>query len=320
MRLPLNTEHSMTAFDTPHFITTNGIRMAVYEQGSGKPLVLCHGFPELAYSWRHQIAPLADAGYHVLVPDQRGYGRTDKPSAVEAYDIVQLTGDLAGLLDHYGYRDAVFIGHDWGAIVVWAMALLHPQRVAGVINLSVPFMDRGTTEWVGFWEKMLGGDFYIVHFNRQPGVADAAFARNPKNLLRNLYRTGQWNSPAREMRPGMAMINLVDEANPPGQLMMSEAELDVFAKAFEKGGFTGPINWYRNFTRNWHTLAPIPQHVACPALMIHGRYDIVPASDRIKEFVPRVEVEMLDCGHWIQQEKPAETNRLMLNWLARNYR
>jgi pimeloyl-ACP methyl ester carboxylesterase len=309
----------MNVFDDPHFITTNGIRMAVYEQGAGKPIVLCHGFPELAFSWRHQMAPLANAGYHVLAPDQRGYGRTDKPEPVEAYDIVQLTGDLVGLLDHHGYRDAVFVGHDWGAIVVWNLALLHPDRVAGVINLSVPFMQRGATEWVGFWEKMLGGDFYIVHFNRQKGVADAAFARNPKNLLRNLYRTGQWNSPPRAPRPGMAMITLVDETNPPGQLLMSEAELDVFADAFSRGGFTAPINWYRNFTRNWHTLADVRQQVDCPALMIHGRYDMVQASPRLEENVPNVEVMTLDCGHWIQQEKPAETNTAMLRWLARNY-
>jgi len=310
----------MTAFDTPHFITTNGIRMAVYEQGAGRPLVLCHGFPELAFSWRHQMQPLADAGYHVLVPDQRGYGRTDKPAAVESYDLVQLTGDLVGLLDHYGYKDAVFVGHDWGAIVVWGMALLHPERVAGVINLSVPFLDRGTVEWVEFWEKALGDDFYIVHFNRRPGVADAAFARNPKNLLRHLYRTDQWNSPARKPRPGMAMINLVDDEGPAsGRLMMSEAELDVFASAFEKGGFTGPINWYRNFTRNWHTLASIPQLVTCPALMIHGRYDIVQASDRLQQFVPNVETHTLECGHWIQQEKPIETNRLIVDWLTRRY-
>ncbi len=309
----------MTAFDTPHTIDTNGIRMAVYETGAGKPLVLCHGFPELAYSWRHQLQPLADAGYHVLAPDQRGYGRTQRPEAVESYDIVQLTEDLCGLLDHYGYRDAVFVGHDWGAIVVWNMALLHPDRVAGVINLSVPFMERGTTEWVSFWEQLLGGDFYIVHFNRQPGVADAAFARDPKNLLRNLYRTGQWNAPPRTMRPGMAMINLVEDRNPPGELMMSEAELDVFANAFKASGFTGGINWYRNFTRNWHTLADVRQRVDCPALMIHGTYDIVPASERIKEFVPRVEVITLECGHWIQQEKPAETNAAILEWLSRNY-
>jgi pimeloyl-ACP methyl ester carboxylesterase len=312
----------MSAFDNPTFIQANGIRMAVYEQGAGKPIVLCHGFPELAFSWRHQMQPLADAGYHVMAPDQRGYGRTDKPKPVESYDIVQLTSDLVGLLDHYGYEKALFVGHDWGALVVWAMAVMHPNRVAGVINLSVPFLDRGTSEWVGIWEKLLGPDFYIVHFNRQPGVADAAFAKDPKNLLRNLYRTGQWNDPppTDEPRPGMAMVNLVEEKNPRGRLMMSEAELDVFAQAFTAGGFTGPINWYRNFTRNWKTLGDFPQKVACNALMIHGRYDMVQASDRLTQFVPNVEVETLPCGHWIQQEEPAETNRLMLNWLARNYK
>jgi len=282
--------------------------------------VLCHGFPELAFSWRHQMQPLADAGYHVLAPDQRGYGRTDKPKPVEAYDIVQLTGDLVGLLDHYGYEKALFVGHDWGALVVWAMSVMHPDRVAGVINLSVSYLDRGTAEWVGLWEKLRGDDFYIVHFNRKPGVADAAFAKDPKNLLRNLYRTEQWTSPPRETKPGMAMINLVEEQNPPGRLMMSEAELDVFAKAFSAGGFTGPINWYRNFTRNWTTLGNYPQKVTCPALMIHGRYDMVQPSDRLKQIAPNVEVEMLQCGHWIQQEKPNETNALMLGWLARNYR
>lgn len=309
----------MSAFDRPQLIDTNGIRMAVYTIGEGRPLVLCHGFPELAFSWRHQMEPLAKAGYRVLAPDQRGYGATDKPKAVTDYDIDHLTGDLVGLLDHYGYDDAVFVGHDWGAIVVWNMGLLHPDRVAGIINLSVPFMQRGEREWVELWESMLGGDFYIVHFNRQPGVADTAFASNPKNLLRNLYRTAFWNDPPRPVRPGMAMINLVDDQTAPGKLMMSEAELDVFARAFEQGGFTGPINWYRNFTRNWHRLADVPQRVEAPALMIHGRYDMVPASERLKDFVPNVEVETLDCGHWIQQERPAETNRLMIDWLARHY-
>jgi pimeloyl-ACP methyl ester carboxylesterase len=310
----------VSAFERPDYIQTNGIRMAVYGGGDGPPLVLCHGFPELAFSWRHQLDPLIKAGYRVLIPDQRGYGATDKPTAVTDYDIDHLTADLTGLLDHYGFERAVFIGHDWGAIVVWNMALLHPQRVAGVINLSVPFMQRGDREWVEFWESHLGSDFYIVHFNRQPGVADTAFARDPKNLLRNLYRTEFWHEPPRPPQPGMAMINLVDDERAPGRLMMSEQELDVFANAFSKGGFTGPINWYRNFTRNWHRLADVRQRVDVPALMIHGRYDMVRPFDRIQEFVPNVELATLDCGHWIQQERPAETNQLMIDWLARFYR
>ena len=158
--------------------------------------------------FRYQFKPLASAGYHVIVPNQRGYGHSSRPESVESYDIHQLTADLMGLLDHYGYEEALFVGHDWGAILVWNLAMLHPQRVSGVINLSVPFMKRGPTDWVGFWESHLGSDFYIVHFNRQPGVADAVFADNTENMLRNMYRTNQWNEPPADLGDGMLMINM----------------------------------------------------------------------------------------------------------------
>jgi pimeloyl-ACP methyl ester carboxylesterase len=265
------------------------------------------------------MGPLADAGYRVIAPDQRGYNTSDKPAAVDDYDITQLCADLAGLLDEAGQDQAIFVGHDWGAIIVWGMAMLHPERVAGVINLSVPFMARGDEEWVGLWEKLLGPDFYIVHFNRQPGVADAAFARDPGNLLRNLYRTGQWNETPRELPEGMAMMSLVDSVQPPGKLMMSEEELGVFTRAFETSGFTGPINYYRNFTRNWHTLGEVEERVSQPTLMIHGEHDMVQARPEMATYVPNVEVHTLDCGHWIQQERPSETNALMLDWLSRHY-
>jgi len=307
------------AFDAPTMIDTNGVTLEVFSAGEGKPIVLCHGWPEHAFSWRHQVKPLVDAGYHVIVPNQRGYGASDRPEPVEDYDINHLTGDLVGLLDHFGYDDAVFVGHDWGAIVVWNLAMLHPRRVRGVINLSVPFMERPETDWVTLWEQALGGDFYIVHFNRQPGVADAAFASNPRNLLRNLYRTEQWNEPPRPVQPGMPIINLVDATDPAGKPLMSDEELDVFVNAFESSGFTGGINWYRNFTRNWHILADVPQRVDQPALMIHGRFDIVPAFDRLTDYVPHAEVHTLECGHWIQQEQPEATNKLMLDWLSRVY-
>lgn len=307
------------AFDAPTMIDTNGVTLEVFSAGEGRPIVLCHGWPEHAFSWRHQVKPLVDAGYHVIVPNQRGYGASDRPEPVEDYDINHLTGDLVGLLDHFGYDDAVFVGHDWGAIVVWNLAMLHPQRVRGVINLSVPFMERPETDWVTLWEQALGGDFYIVHFNRQPGVADAAFASNPRNLLRNLYRTGQWNEPPRPVQPGMPIINLVDATDPAGEPLMSDEELDVFVNAFESSGFTGGINWYRNFTRNWHILADVPQQVEQPALMIHGSFDIVPAFDRLTDYVPNAEVHTLECGHWIQQEQPEATNQLMLDWLSRVY-
>ncbi len=306
-------------FPKPELIQLGDVSLETFVAGSGKPIVLCHGWPEHAYSWRHQIQPLVAAGYQVIAPNQRGYGSSSRPEAVTDSDIHHLTGDLAALLDHFGHNDALFVGHDWGAIVVWNMALLQPQRVSGVINLSVPFMQRGPSEWVGFWESQLGGDMYIVHFNRQPGVADAVFAENNERFLRNLYRTGQWADKPLDLGPGMAMINMAQTNENRGQLMMSEAELQVFVQAFAKSGYTGGINWYRNFTRNWETTADVEQVVRQPTLMIYGNYDMVPKSDNLQEFVPNLEVASLECGHWIQQEQPAATNQLILDWLPRHY-
>ena len=309
----------MPDFPQPEFVATNGIELEVFSAGAGRPVVLCHGWPELAYSWRHQLPALAGAGYRVLAPNQRGYGNSSRPGEVTAYDIVHLTGDLIGLLDHHGYDDALFVGHDWGAIVVWALAVLHPDRTAGVINLSVPFLDRGDREWTSVWEEFVGEDFYIVHFNRRPGVADAVFDSDPERFLGNLYRAGQWKEAERSLGPGMALINLARTGNPPGTSIMSESELQVFVEAFRHSGFTGGINWYRNFARNWEILGDYPQLVEQPALAIFGKHDMVPRSENLAEFVPGVETAELDCGHWIQQERPRETNALMLDWMARNY-
>ena len=235
-------------------IEANGIELEVFCAGAGRPIVLCHGWPEHAFSWRHQVPALAAAGYRVIVPNQRGYGRSSKPWVVVDYDMEHLTGDLIALLDHFGYEDALFVGHDWGALVVWALAVMHPQRVAGLINLSVPFLVRGKRDWVGSWEEQLGPDFYIVHFNRQPGVADAAFDADPERFLRNLYRTGHWRSPMPAAQPGMALIHLAQTDAPSGELMMSEAELAVFVTASGAPASPPGLNWYRNFTRNWEIL------------------------------------------------------------------
>ena len=305
-------------FPQAELIAVNGVELEVFSAGRGRPLMLCHGWPEHAFSWRHQIQPLVDAGYHVIAPNQRGYGHSTKPDAVSDYDIAHLTGDLAGLLDHFGYDDALFVGHDWGAIVVWNMAMMQRERVSGVVNLSVPFMQRGPKEWVGFWESHLGGDFYIVHFNRQPGVADAAFEANTEQFLRNMYRTEQWLEPAPNL-PGMSMIAMCTEPNMPGRLLMSEAELQVFIDAFNHAGFSGGINWYRNFTRNWEISGAYEQVIHQPTLMIYGQYDMVPPSPNLQEVVGNLTVHTLPCGHWIQQEQPEATNTLMLEWLAEYY-
>ena len=311
------------SFPKPKIIDVNGIQLEIFEAGEGKPLVLCHGWPEHAYSWRYQIEPLVELGYHVIIPNQRGYGNSSAPESIEDYDIEQLTGDLCGVLDHFGYDDACFIGHDWGAIVVWNMALIHPNRLKALINLSVPFMERGPTEWVSFWESRLGGDFYIVHFNRQPGVADAAFEKNLDQFLENIYRTNQWKDEPIDLGPGMNLITLASSPKLKGGMtgdpLMSPEDLAVFKNAFQISGFSGGINWYRNFSRNWGILAKYPQKVNQPALMIYGDYDSVPKSSNLEQFVPNVTEVSFDCGHWILQERPSQTNTAIKEWLAQHY-
>jgi pimeloyl-ACP methyl ester carboxylesterase len=312
----------------PRRLSINGISMAVFEEGEGPPVVLCHGFPELAWSWRHQIPALAAAGYHVIAPDQRGYGLTDAPKKVEAYDIHHLTGDLVGLLDSYGYEKAVFVGHDWGGIVVWQMALLHPDRTAGVIALNTPFMPRLSDDPIKLMRLVYGDDMYIVHFQK-PGVADAQLARDVGKTFRFFMRRSDITPeefskrPAAEKSLALAKALETPEAHWNGKPLLSDEDMDVFVRTYERTGFTGGINWYRNFTRNWETTAHVEQKVTCPSLMIMAARDVVlPPSmcDGMEKYVPDLEKYLVeDSGHWTQQEQPAEVNRVMIDWLNRRY-
>ncbi|MDF9301383.1 alpha/beta hydrolase [Tritonibacter mobilis] len=308
--MPLNSD-----FPAPQKIKLNGITLEVFEAGShnrGNPIVLCHGWPELAYSWRAQIPALVAAGYHVLAPNQRGFGASSRPADVTDYDITRLTGDLAALLEHFGYEAATFVGHDWGANVVWSMALLHPERVVRLINLALPYQTRTPTPWIEFIEALFGADHYFVHFNRQFGVADAILDQNADQFLRNLFRKNLTMVPP---EPGMMMINLARAETPLGDPLISAEDLEVFVSAFKASGFRPGINWYRNMDRNWHILAEIDPVIRHPALMIYGLQDPIPPSENLSEFVPNVAIRSLDCGHWIQQERPEETTQVMLEWL-----
>lgn len=311
------TKSSLMEFPEPRMIPINGLELEVFESGTqnyGRPVVLCHGFPEHAFSWRFQIPALVEAGYHVLVPNQRGYGNSSRPLEVSSYDIQSLTDDLIALLDFYGYQDATFIGHDWGANVVWNLALLHPNRVKQVINFALPYQNRGERPWIEMLEEFFGEDFYFVHFNKNPGVADAILEENTSNFLRNLFRK---NLPPLAPESGMHLINLAKANYPLGDPILSEKELSVFVAAFETSGFTGGINWYRNLDRNWHLMADTTPLIHHPTLMIYGERDSIPKSNTLKEFAPNLEVISLDCGHWIPQEKPEEANRIMKEWLKR---
>lgn len=304
-------------FPTPKLVSVNDVALEIFEAGQenkGNPIILCHGWPEHAYSWRHQIAPLVEAGYHVIIPNQRGYGGSSCPKEVTKYDIDHLTGDLVALLDYYHYQEAIFIGHDWGASVVWSMALLHPERVSKMINLCLPYQVRGDRPWLDFMEEFLGEDYYFVHFNKQPGVADAILDENTAQFMQNLYRK---KTPTQAPDEGMAMINLAQATKPLGEPVMSDEDLSVYIAGFQKNGFTPSINWYRNLNRNWHLLGGVSPIVHQQTLMVYGEKDVIPPLPNIQEFVPNIEVQSLDSGHWLQEEKPEELNQMILKWLAK---
>ncbi|MDH5736806.1 MAG: alpha/beta hydrolase [Gammaproteobacteria bacterium] len=304
-------------FPESEILDLGRIRLEVFQAGEGIPVVLAHGWPELAYSWRYQVPALVEAGYRVIVPNQRGYGRSDKPEEVEAYDIHQLCRDHVALLDYLGIEKAIYVGHDWGAIVVWNMALMHADRMIALANLSVPFTPRPPSDPISFWEKMLGPDFYIVHFNRQPGVATSAFEKNTRVFLTNMYRKNHWRQASDFGDSGRSILQMAEALRPEGEPVMNSDDLEVFVQAFEQGGFVHPCHWYRNFSRNWETTASVRQQIGLPALMIYGEHDMVPKSEAMPDYVNDLEIHQFDCGHWIQQEKPSETNEVLLEWLER---
>ncbi len=320
----------MIDFPAPRIIRTNGIDMAVYEAGpeDGFAVVLCHGFPELAFSWRHQLPALAAAGYRAIVPDQRGYGATSRPPGVPDYDMAHLTGDLAGLLDALDIHKAVFCGHDWGGSVVWSMPLYCPAVVAGVIGVNTPFMPRAPADPIAIMRARMGENMYMVFFQK-PGEADVIFAHDVGKTFRffmrkNVVSAADWAKLPPEARNLLLVQALQsDESFWRGEVLLDAEEMKVFVDTYTRTGFTGGINWYRNITRNWQLSEKIEPRVTVPALMISAEDDVVlPPSltQGMESHVPDLEKVLIPhCGHWTQQEKPDETNLAMLDWLRRRF-
>lgn len=320
----------LSAVVTPseRLVEVNGIRLRITEAGpTDAPLViLAHGFPELAYSWRHQIPALAAAGYHVVAPDQRGYGGSSCPEAVASYDITALTGDLVGLIDELGADRAALVGHDWGAVVAWSTPLLHPDRVAAVAGLSVPPVPRPVTPPTEAFRRIFGDNFFYILYFQQPGVADAEMAAAPRRALRRML--GGMRAPADEaaahrmLAPGPeGFIDRLDEPDPLPDWLSPE-DLEHYVTEFTRTGFTGALNWYRNFDRNWQIMADPPAPtINVPALFVGGTADPVLAftrTDRATEVArgPYRQVMVDGAGHWIQQERPAEINAELLAFLS----
>lgn len=312
------------------FIDTNSIRMHIAEQGHGPLVVLCHGFPECWYSWRHQLPALAAAGYHVVAPDQRGYGQTTRPEPIEAYDILQLTGDIVGLVHALDEERAIIVGHDWGAPVAWHCALLRPDLVDAVVLLSVPYLQRS-------WEdarptevmRRLAGEqeFYQLYF-QEPGKAEAQLEADIRQTMRMMLYAASGDPPPEKRWRFLFDKSeaFLDTGSLPETLpgWLTEQDLEVFSNTFEQTGFRGGLNWYRNIDRLWE-LTPFLNgaRLAQPALFIAGEVDPVitmyrGAYEVMEQTVPHLRQKVLlpGAGHWIQQERPTQVNQLLLEFLA----
>ncbi len=309
-------------FPPPHYIHTNGIRMAVYEQGEGPAVLLLHGFPELAFSWRHQLPALAKEGFRAIAPDQRGYGNTSVPPRVSDYRIEALIADVHGLLDTLQLERAVFVGHDWGAILLWQMAMLAPERIEKLIILNIPHYPRSPVDPIAIWRRRFGDDFYIVNF-QDSDEADRAFAQDTAHFFDVTMRRKQLSRELFDKLPAerkvVSLLNALARENQSGGPLLSTEERDYYASTFAASGFTGAINWYRNWTHNWEILDGIDETIDIPTLFIGAVNDLIIAPEHIegmKQLVRNLDIHMLeDCGHWSQQERPDEVNRLMIEWL-----
>jgi pimeloyl-ACP methyl ester carboxylesterase len=313
----------------------SGFDMHIAEAGAGAgPLVvLLHGFPECWYSWRHQLAALAEAGYHVVAPDQRGYGRTGAPlnPGVESYSMLHLVGDVIGLIDALGADRVIVAGHDWGAPVAWNTALLRPDRVSGVIGLSVPYLPRGSEPPISVLRAVYSDGFYICYF-QQPGVADAELSADPRATFRRLLVAASGDGFGGGVPVVPAGGGFLDICPEPEELpgWLNEADMDTFVAEFANSGFTGPLNWYRAMDLSWELMAAWRHAtITTPALYLAGEQDSVVSFTggeamvaNLKDVVPGLrEARLLPgCGHWTQQERPAEVSQAMIDFIASVHR
>ena len=282
------------------------IELHVAECGEGEPVLLLHGFPELWYSWRHQMQAIAASGRRAIAPDLRGFGGSSSPEAIEAYDIEQLTGDLVGLLDALEIDAATVVGHDWGSDLAWKFALTKPQRVSAVVGISVPYVPRAPAAPTTLMREHIGEDFYIVWI-QEPGAAEAALSAD---VRRTLATREVWNAEWAARH---------DE--PPTPPWMSDDDLRLYVDEFTRTGFTGGLNWYRNLDRNWEQLAAYDgRTIDQPALFITG------SRDPVRAFMPHEamtgsvtdlrDVVIIDgAGHWVQQECPEEVDEALIGFL-----
>ncbi len=311
------------------FVETNGIRMHYVQAGQGPLVVLCHGWPESWYSWRHQLPALADAGFQVVAPDQRGYGQTSTPHEIESYNIFNLVGDIVGLVNALGSSNPIIIGHDWGAPVAWHCALLRTDLFRACGLLSVPYIPRIPIKPSSMWPMIEGNDLtFYQHYFQEPGKAEADFEADLRGAMKKVLVGASGDAPVgarfEHVFPrGSRPLALVEEPKTlPGWL--TEADVDFFAGEFKRSGLRGGFNWYRNIDRNWELTGFLEgAKLRQPSMFAAGEHDVVlrmvpDASSLVDAWMPECRSKTIipGAGHWIQQERPAEINRLLLEFLG----
>ncbi|MFN3910716.1 alpha/beta fold hydrolase [Hyphomonas sp.] len=309
---------------TQRRIATNGISLNIAEAGQGPLVLLLHGFPESWYSWRHQFAPLAAAGYHVVAPDMRGYGASDKPHDITAYCQSEIVRDIIELIPALGYETAVVIGHDWGAPTAWAAALNHPDRVRAVGGLSVPFMPRSPVQPMPMLRAMFQGQFFYQLYFQEPGIAEAEFEKDIRRSLRKFLILAGGETDLASLPPKTDKDDLLSNLPDAGTLppWLSEEDLDFYAAEFTRSGMRGPINYYRNHDLYWERTKDAPATISQPAMYVAGTNDGVvmmaaAALEMMPHFVKDLRINRMipGIGHWTQQEAPAAVNDAILEFL-----
>ena len=311
------------------FAETNGIRMHYVEAGRGPLVILCHGFPESWYSWRHQIAALAESGYRVIAPDQRGYGRTEKPHDISAYTGLHTAGDIIGLVSAVGESSAVIVGHDWGAPVAWTSALLRPDIFRGLALLSVPYMPRGPVSPLSVFRAAFGDKIFYMQYFQDEGVAERELERDVRNSLLAMLYSGSGDAPPNasgwlgvfDRGEGFLTHSTIPSTLP---RWLTQEDVDFFAGEFERTGFRGGLNWYRNIDRTWSLTSFLDgAKISQPTVFIAGEKDGVltfaaPALAALSESIPNLHQKVIvpGAGHWIQQERPNDVNTALLAFLA----
>lgn len=305
-------------------VKTNGVNLHIAEQGEGPLVLMLHGFPESWYSWRHQLPALAEAGYHAVAPDVRGYGQSDAPQEIEAYAMKQMMADAVGLLDALGVDDAVIVGHDWGAPIAWNSAALYPERFKAVVGLSVPFTPRTPVPPTQLFKQIFQDNFFYILYFQEPGVAEAELEADARRSLRLFMYAASGDAPDSSLMPPKKKdAEFLDGMEEPEELpaWLTEADLDYYAAEFERAGFRGGLNRYRNMDRDWDELPELADtKILQPAMFLAGEKDGVikmTNPEGMNEIIPNLTMPpyLTGCGHWTQQERPTEVNAALIEFL-----